>query len=267
MEGKTERLAYLLGAIYGDGSFSKDKKIFFGVTDKDFIDEVVAIVYKLFKVRLTTRIQKLSLKNPNWKDYFNFSSRELYRHLNKYNPRLGKELPKFIKNGSLQVKASFIKGFFDAEGNVNVHPIKRKDGRTDIIRHVKCYSNNIKLLKEIKQFLSELEIKSEIFRGKKENYYVCIWNYKGLTIFNEFIGFVIKRKQSKLEQALNSYKEIQNQWDVKTYKTVMKLRKTQKIGAKKIKQKLSSNDLNIPQSTIEAWIYGRYKVTETKMEV
>jgi len=253
-------LAYLLGALYGDGSFSNER-IFFGVTDRDFVEAVANTVKKLFGIELTIRTRKLSLKNPKWKDYFHFSSRKIYSYLEKYNPKINNELPRFIKKGNLRVKSAFLKGFFDAEGNVDIRSVKRKDGRTDVIRHVKGFSNNTKMLNEIKQILSTFDIKSKIFRGKKNNYYICIWNYRSLKIFNENIGFVIKRKQLSLEKALNSYKEIQTRWNFETYKKVMNLGKTKGIGAKKIKQELSRNGFNIPQPTIEAWIYGKSKIT------
>src|SRR3989304_7319825 len=258
MSVKQERLAYLLGALYGDGSFSS-KRIFFGATDKEFVQKVANLIDDLFRIKLKIRVQKLSLKNPKWRDYYKLNSKKLYKHLNKYNPKTVEILPKFIKDGNSKVKALFIKGFFDAEGNVDVRSVKRKDGRTDIIRHLKCFSNNVELLQEIKQLLYFLNIKSEIFRGKGKNYYVCIWNYKGLQKFNTNIGFIIQRKQRALNNALNSYKEIQTRWDFQTYDMVLKLRKQKKIGAEKIKRKLLKKNLNIPKPTIEAWIYGRTK--------
>lgn len=261
MAENQEKLAYLLGAIYGDGSFTKDGKIFFSSTDFEFITEIAKIIKKLFNLEMNIRLRKLSSKNINWKDSFEFSSRRLYRILKDYNQ---KTVPDFINLGNLRRKALFLKGFFDAEGNVDFHKIKRKDGRIDTIRHVKCFSNNKKLLEQIKQLLRELKIKSAIFRSKGENYYVCIWNYKSLKQFSKFIGFVIKRKQTTLMQALNSYKEIQTRWEFNTYSKVMNLRYKKKVGAKRIKQKLSLMGIEIPQSTIESWIYGRNKIIENK---
>lgn len=139
-QGKTEKLVYLLGAIYGDESFTKDKEIFFGVTDFEF-----------------------------------------------------------IKNGNEKTKAHF---------------------------------------------------------------YVCIWSYKDLNKFNELIGFVIKRKQILLEKAIKSYKKIQTRWKIKDYKKVINLRNIAGFGAYKIRQELLSEGIEVPQPTIESWIYGRVKITE-----
>lgn len=41
----------------------------------------------------------------------------------------------------------------------------------------------------------------------------------------------------------------------------MQIRKSQKIGAHKIQQKLLKNGINIPKPNLESWIYDRTKVT------
>lgn len=258
------KLAYLLGAIYGDGCFIKDGKLAFGSTDKEFTEQISNIVRELFNIELNIRKIKLSLKNPNWKDFFEFRSRRLFKLLSEFNPKSTTTIvPDFIENGNLEVKSAFLRGYFDAEGNVNLSTIKRKDrGISETSRRVRCYSNDIPMLKKISNLLNQLGIKSSIFRGKKENFYVCIWNYQSIKKFYEMVGFVIKRKQAALISILNSYKEIQTRWDTDTYLTVMKLRDKEMIGSKRIKDRLSLKGINIPQPTIEAWIYKRYKISE-----
>ena len=256
-----ERLAYLLGALYGDGSFTKDGKVSFSSTDKEFIEEVCKIVNNLFELKLNIRCRRLSIKNKNWKDSYEFSSRRLYRILSKFNLKKIKTLPEFISKTD-ENKKNFIKGFFDAEGSVSLHVIKRKDGRTDIIRHLKCFSNNVELLEQIKDLLLQIRIKSKIFRGKPPNYYLCVWNYRNLSRFDELIGFVIIRKQKLLTKTLNSYKKVQTQWDFNTYKTVMNFRQKENIGPKSIRQKLLKIGFNVPQPTIESWIYGKSEIIE-----
>jgi len=259
------KLAYLLGALYGDGCFSKEGKVRFSSTDREFIDEVSKIVKELFKIELNIRINRLSLKNPKWRDSFELSSRRLYKLLSKFNPENIDVIPNFIESGDIKTKASFIRGYFDAEGGVYLTTIKRKDRLyNQITRHIKCFSNNTRMLEKIKDLLNQLQIKSSIFKGKKDNFYVGLWNYQSIKRFNELIGFIIKRKQLALVSTLDSYKVIQNRWDIKTYQTVMSLRNKEKIGAKRIKYKLLSNGINIPQPTIEAWIYNRYKITQNK---
>jgi DNA-binding transcriptional regulator WhiA len=256
-----EKLSYLLGAIYGDGCFTRDGKVSFSSTDKEFIEEVCKIVNNLFGLKLNIRFRKLSAKNKNWRDSYEFSSRRLYRLLSKFDLKRIRKLPNFVSKTNKN-KRKFIKGLFDAEGGIDLHTVKRKDGRTDIIRHLKCFSNNVELLEQIKDFLAQLKIESKIFKGKMPNYYICIWSYRNLKSFYESIGFVIKRKQEQLKEALNSYKEVQVQWNFNTYNTVMNFRRKENIGSRLIRKKLLNMSLNVPQPTIESWIYHRSRIIE-----
>ena len=56
---------------------------------------------------------------------------------------------------------SMIESFFDAEGSVDINSFRRKDGRTQITRHVKCFSNDVEILKEIKFLLTKFKIQSK----------------------------------------------------------------------------------------------------------
>jgi len=262
-EQSQEKLAYILGAIYGDGHFSKEAKVAFGSTDIEFVLKVSEYIKQLFDLHMIIRRRKLSEKNPNWRDFFEFSSKRLYKKLKHFDSHFT-TVPRFILSGNKKVKSAFLRGFFDAEGSVEIRNVKRKDGRIDKIRHVKCYNNNLKLLDSIKEMFHDLDIKSEIFHGKGKNYYVVIWNYKSLNTFNRFVGFEIKRKQSLLNEAIKSYKEMQTRWKLKDYEKVINLRTATKFGSTRLDKLLLRGGIKIPQSTIEAWIYGRTKVTENK---
>ncbi len=248
-----EELAYILGALFGDGCFyTKEKgRIHFGCCDRDFIETVAKSVQNLFDMKVNIVKQMLSFKNRKWKDFYYFSSRPLFRELKEFSD---KKIPEFIKNSILSIKAAFIKGMFDAEGSVIIHTIKN---RNELQRHVRCFSNDIELLKEISIFLKELEIKSFTGKSKDKNYCLTIWGYNSLLNFKKSIGFSIKRKRLLIEKAISSYKEIQVQWDKSAYDTVMGMRQEENIGAEKIKQKLSNLGLTIPKPTIESWIYKK----------
>lgn len=262
-EQAQKKLAYILGAIYGDGHFSKEGKVCFSSTDIEFIAKIKDYIKELFGLSMILRKVELSKKNPNWRDSFEFSSRRLYKNLKQFDPHFI-IVPAFILDGNKEIKASFLRGFFDAEGSVDFNVIKRKDGRIQTSRHVNCFSNNVELLNYVKKFLEELGIKSQIFHGKGSNYYVGIWNYRSLTEFRNLIGFEIKRKQSLLNEAIKSYKEIQTQWKLKDYEKVLNLRTATKFGSTRLGELLLKDGIKIPQPTIEAWIYGRTKVTEDK---
>lgn len=254
-DSQKEKLSYVLGALFGDGCFytKKGGRIHFGCCDTDFIEAVAKSIQSLFDVKIIIRRRMLSLKNPEWKNFYYLSSRPLFRKLKEFSD---KKIPDFIRNSSINIKASFIKGFFDAEGNVSIHTIK---SRNELQRHVRCFSNDLELLKGISAFLKDLGIKSFIGKSKGKNYCITIWNYNSLINYKNSIGFNIKRKMLLLEKAISSYKEIQVQWDKSVYENVMRMRQEENIGAEKIKQKLSNLGLTIPKPTIEAWIYGKIR--------
>lgn len=248
-----EKLAYVLGALFGDGCFShkENGRILFGCCDKEFIETVAQYIRDIFNVEVKIRKQMLSLKNENWKDFYCLSSRPLFRELKEFSD---KKIPEFIKDSNLNVKAAFIKGFFDAEGNVDIHVIK---SRNEMQRHLRCFSNDLNLLKGIGILLKDFEIKSFIGKYKVKAYCLTIWGYNSLFAFKRNIGFVINRKSSLLEKAVSSFKEIQVQWNEKIYEAVMRMRQEENIGAEKIKNKLSDLGLSVPKPTIEAWIYKK----------
>ena len=60
-------------------------------------------------------------------------------------------MPDFIEKENIKTKASFIRGYFDAEGNVDLKTILRKDRGVDqTTRHIRCFSNNLVMLEKIK---------------------------------------------------------------------------------------------------------------------
>lgn len=250
------KLAYVIGALYGDGCFAhKDIKgrIHFGSSDIEFVNIMANFINDIFGLTISVRVDRLSAKNKKWKDFYSFSSRKLYKNVGKYDWKLTKKIPNFVKCGKSEVKAAFIRGFFDAEGSVDLHSFKRKDGRVQTIRHVKCFSNDTELLKEVKLLLTSFKIDSKVFHSKNPNYCLVIWNNRSLRIYQNAMGFNLERKSIALKKAIESYKQIQTRWNLEDYENVMTLRK-QGLGALKIKRRLSSSN-NIPLPTIESWIY------------
>ncbi len=216
-----------------------------------YILAVARCIRNIFSLEIRIKKQMLSLRNEKWKDFYNFSSRPLFRELKEFSD---KNIPVFVKNSNKNVKAAFIKGFFDAEGNVDIHIIK---SRNEMQRHIRCFSNDLNLLKEICILLKDFEIKSFIGKNKNRTYCLTAWGYNSLVSFQKNIGFVIKRKSELLRKAVSSYKQIQVRWDADAYDAVMRIRKGENIGAEKIKKKLSDMGFSIPKPTIEAWIYKK----------
>jgi len=255
-DNNKDKLAYILGALYGDGHFNLNShRIQFGSCDIEFIRCLVNYISDIFNIKLNISVIKLSKKNKNHRDYYYISSsRKLYDMISQFNYKYLKRIPDFITNGRMSIRAAFLGGVFDAEGNVDIHIIK---SRNEIQRHVRCYSNDKNFLEKIKILLLNLEIKSCINRSKGKNYCLTIWNHKGLVNFEKYVNFNIIRKKLELRKAIESYKQIQTQWNKETYNAVINLRNCG-FGATNIQKKLL---IKIPKPTIESWIYKDVKIT------
>ena len=207
-----KELAYLIGAVMGDGSYCSPNKwgkqrFSFSSSDKEFILIVKKIIKDTFDVKTGLIIYRLSLKNRNWRDHYKITSRPLIRFLTEYLPDKNK-IPLFIRNSDKNIKAEFISGFFDAEGGISISTIK---SRKAIDRRLYCHNSNLDLLEEIKSYLEQFDVNSFIQNGKGA-FALNIWGYKNLVNFKNSIGFRIYRKNIKLIKAINSYKIIRKEY-------------------------------------------------------
>ncbi len=244
-------IAYLLGALYGDGCFyhKEGGRILFSSADREFTEILATIIRDQFYLSVTINTNRLSLKNKNWRDAYTFSSRPLYKLLKDLSKMA---VPDFVRHGEKSTKGAFISGFFDAEGSVDIHSVR--DG-TETQRHLKCFNNNSDFLKELQNMLKEFDINSCIIKSKGKNWCLNIWNYHSLSNFERYINFKIARKSSKLRQAIASYMRIQIQWNKDTHEKVMYLR-SKGLGATSIRKELGED---VPRPTIESWIYRKTK--------
>jgi intein/homing endonuclease len=248
-----EKIAYLIGALMGDGCFSRQPnsvRIHFGSTDKEFANLIKTIIAQDFSISVKINTQKLSKKNPKWKDFYNLSSRTLYRKLASYMPSKD-AIPEFIRSNDNVTKCAFISGLFDAEGGVSISRIK---SRHAIDRRLHCTSANLTLLNEVKKYLSQIGIKSFI-QDYSTFSTLNIWGYYSILKFQRHVGFKIVRKQKKLEELIKSYKEIHNTYASEIKDAALTLRKRHNIGATKIQQELKLRGFAVSKPAIEKWIY------------
>ena len=109
----------------------------------------------------------------------------------------------------------FLKGIYDAEGNVSFSG-----------KRIRFYNSNIKLINLVTILLDSIGIKNtSIYKRKSEIHIIrrhkilvkpvyCLkfGRKKNLEIFFDKIGFFIRRKQETLEKILNSYQRNHIQW-------------------------------------------------------
>jgi intein/homing endonuclease len=122
--------------------------------------------------------------------------------------------PRWILNGSKEIKKSFIRALFDDEGTVKVssHEILIKFSKNE-----KYIDSLQKFMEQIKQLLEDLGI--EVTSIRKENIgkngrtiqlVLGIHGYKNFIKFSEEIKFHHKQKQRKTERMIKNYTSFQN---------------------------------------------------------
>lgn len=199
----TTEFAYVLGAVLGDGYIYFNPNggchVRLSVKDRDFAQTFYNYLKNWSKVNC--RIYKY---RGFWRVYC-----------------CSVVVAKFLKNFDLNEMASipedvicsFLKGLFDAEGNIS-----RK--------RVRFYNSDINLINLVRDLLENVGIENiKVFKRKKEIhsfgdrkhlvkavYCLSISRKKNIELFNKKIGFSIKRKQAKLEKELQSYQRIHNFW-------------------------------------------------------
>lgn len=191
-------LAYILGVVYGDGHVSvKQRKVILSAIDHDFVDTFRNILAKWsgFKVRFYSR----NIKKPDyiknrklqWVAYID--SIEAVDFLSKFD--LNK-----IKDADVAIKSSFLRGFFDSEGGVDVKGV------------LSVYNKDYKLIKFIEYLLNSLGIETTFRsyygytpdKNKRFLQYSLVVLARSRERFKNLVGFSIYRKQSRLESSCSS---------------------------------------------------------------
>jgi intein-encoded DNA endonuclease-like protein len=178
---KLPELNYLIGAFIGDGCAFYHKKtrsyrIIFEVKDADFIESINDTVEKVLGKRY-------SIYRNSWNGYsVVIYSKELYQLLMQPLEKLEKII--------LQYPSSFLRGFFDAEGSVDING-----------RSIKMTNKNYERLLLVQKCLRLLGINSYIRKRTREDIYdLRICGYENMVKFREKCGSSIQRKMEKLSR-------------------------------------------------------------------
>ncbi len=200
-----EDLSYIFGVLCGDGCISYNKnmqryQIILLATDQEFVDKFRNILGNYFKISPTNEFRKT--RNKNWRDQYvtRLCSREACDFILKIGG-FGKaewKVPEIIKVSKNNIKSSFIRGFFDSEGEID------KD-----IGRVGATSMNFDGLREVQDLLASLNIKSTIIKRKdlrpntSQKYVLRVHDKNSILLFYSLVGFTIERKQKVLKEFLS----------------------------------------------------------------
>jgi intein-encoded DNA endonuclease-like protein len=205
----SEKLAYIIGAVLGDG-YPKIKKrlrkgyrhtiIRFEAVDREFVEEVARCI----AVVLNRPPPTLKIRKGTRKYFIEVESKTLWELLRR--PIDLEKLRKYIEHCE-KCLAAFLRGFADAEGSVD------KNG------YISIYNTELRLLMYVQELLRRFGIEStgprvcipagslikidpitgKIYTTKKDCYCIHIRSYCNVDFYN-YIGFTIVRKQERLQR-------------------------------------------------------------------
>ena len=196
--------AYILGALCGDGWLYLNPKkrayqIGLSVTDKEFAKKFSVSLFKVFEIK--TKLKKVKVKIPNWNDKYTviLCCKDACNDLLSYGISFKTKewsVPESIKNASIEEKASFLRGFFDSEGSVDIGS-----------RRIRATSSNLNGLSGTKILLESIGIRSKIdLKSSKKAYDLKIQDRRSVEIFEKNIEFTIRRKKERLNEIVKNYK-------------------------------------------------------------
>ena len=179
--------AYLLGLIIGAGSLSNTGTLSLNVTND--------VLLKFLKKYCTNN--KIPLTIPpktSSTSCFTFSKRiqsflEHYRLDSSLNG--DKNVPYFIRIGHRVSQRTFLRGFFDVNGNIN-----------DVTGSISCKSSSRRLLSEIQQMLLNFGVVSALLEApstsKFNRKYILELSSEETYKYKKFVGFRLVEKHDKL---------------------------------------------------------------------
>jgi len=201
----TPEKAYILGVLAGDGFLVyhqgrqyKMYKVALETVDEEFANEFSKCLYLTYGVIASKRI--IVEKRPGRKDRYHVAlhckaaCEDLLR-CGSFGTRKW-DIPEGVKTAPLDIKASYLKGFFDSEGGVSVE------------RYV-IYAASVcaRGLYGVSVLLADFGIPTRIKQPAGKNFCLLkIQRRQSISLFAKHVGFTIKRKKEALSRLLTSYK-------------------------------------------------------------
>lgn len=197
--------AYVFGVLAGDGwlDYSPQVRrcqIGLETIDEEFADEFRRCLYATYGIR-ASKI-KITVKHPGWSDKYRVklcckaACEDLLNYGVSFKTKRWR-VPSVIKNAPLDIQASYLRGFFDSDGCVDVNN-----------QRVTGTSSCLQGLEDISILLRGFNIRFRITRqSKKKNVHnVKIQDRASVELFAKYIGFIVARRANKLQQLVTNYK-------------------------------------------------------------
>ncbi len=199
----TREKAYILSVLAGDGWLDSSPnvrryQIGLETIDEEFADEFRRCLYATYGIIPSKK--KLAEKHPGWSDKYcvKLCCKAACEDLLSYSSFKGNEwnVPHAIKTAPLDIKTSYLRGFFDSEGSVDINS-----------QRVSGTSACLPGLCGISELLTDFGIKSKVIQSSKKSVYnLRTCGRASVELFARYVGFTINRRKEKLQQLLASYK-------------------------------------------------------------
>lgn len=201
----TPEISYILGALCGDGNVS-GHRIILPNSEREFVEEFQRCINIAFKTNyeIKSHFHKVNFINKEPWEGLMYSVSVEQKNVVEYINSLGKfgsrdwRVPSCIRVGTLDMKASFIRGLFDSEATVHM-TYRAKTYATIDVRVVNP------AIYEVIPLLTEFEIRSkQTFSHFNDlDYYgVAIHDLLSEIFYDRYIGFSNPEKAVKLKSVL-----------------------------------------------------------------
>src|SRR3989344_2228144 len=187
-----ENFSKILGYYLGDGNYEIDR-ISFSEERKEVLEYYKNLIDDFFKVNSVMRFR-------DKKNYYQLrvGSRlisQLFRYIFKEkNKTLSQIIPAIILKSKDSVVASFISGFFDAEGYVSDNVVAAGFNNKKLAQQLQLVFLRLGIIVSLNEYDNRRNPYSKNIR-----YTLSINDTISLKKFREFIGFVAKEKKDKLD--------------------------------------------------------------------
>ncbi|MGM0482624.1 MAG: ATP-dependent zinc metalloprotease FtsH [Patescibacteria group bacterium] len=186
-----ERTSYMMGLLTGDGNMSHSGRIGFTTTDKE--------LEKVFTSFVETYDETLKVKRGTDGITHIVSSWKLKKHLYEmgmsYLLSYDKVIPPSVLQAPREVVANFLRGLFDSDGSFERYAVTYSTVSLKLIDQVSALLLNFGII-------PKRRIKMSADQVRPRPVYEISITGESLEVFQQSIGFGLKRKRDKVEDYL-----------------------------------------------------------------
>lgn len=201
-------LAFIIGCLLSEGNYSKGNIFQFGGTDKDYVEEYAAAIFRIFNKKKNILLRKKVNEKEKQYYMYNFSSDKIKIFLSEV-VGLGnrihdtKEIPECIMLSTKEAISFFLKGLFDGDGCMGKKSVSYSSTSKNLINGLSILMDNFGF-----NYYNCFQKGKE---NQKDHYTLGLYADSGFKFVNE-IGFFSKRKLDLSD----NFRETRKQKEVQT---------------------------------------------------